>query len=397
LSFRSVVGLGGKVLTWTSDYLALADLLVRISEEFARTTGRTTYVLDLEYKKVAPGSRVLPAGGLVIKQVREIPSSDRTQTAFLLNEPTRFEVFPGEILEFEATDVFADHRLKSRWTLETRSMVLDANTLAEGLYTQVQIEYLDDDQVRTISGRMDLLPSSEHGFDGRDAVDCWRLDGIENPRTYRLTTPGIPTAVPAGQRPLLTVADLGAQGYNVPFRCLRLNVRYDQPVLSWRQSMSPSGAVVGSPGLRMTQENRVDLWRLTPPSANDIRQERTVSIDGISVKTSFYYPPLPPGQDMWGFLGGNTGPLKRWEQTVIEGLTATPIVLKGYYSQTFRPQHHNLVELFLFEPRLEPDISPEVLAELKQKGIRFIQVILDHTDTSASQILTHGFDAPPQS
>jgi len=273
--------------------------------------------------------------------------------------------------------------------------VLDANTLAEGLYTELQIEYLDGNQIRTISGRMDQLPSSEHRFDGKDAVDSWRLNDVENPGTYRLTTPDIPTAVPPGQRPLFTVVDLGAQGYNVPFKCLRLNVEYDRPVLSWRQEMSPSGDVVGSAGLCATLENRVHLWLLTPPSPDDVHQERAVTVGGVSVRTSFYYPPLPPGQDTWGFIGGNTGSLKRWDQTILQGLTATPIVLKGYYSQTFRPQHHNLIELFLFEPGLEPGISDEILDELRRKNIRFIQVILDNTGNGASRILTHGFDAVP--
>ena len=41
--------------------------------------------------------------------------------------------------------------LKSRWTLQTRNTVLDGNALGESLYTDVQIEYLDGDQIRTIS------------------------------------------------------------------------------------------------------------------------------------------------------------------------------------------------------------------------------------------------------
>ena len=63
-----------------------------------------------------------------------------------------------------AVDVFADHRLKSRWKLQTRNTVLDGNALGEGLYTDVQIEYLDEDRVRTISGQLSLLPSGTHSF-----------------------------------------------------------------------------------------------------------------------------------------------------------------------------------------------------------------------------------------
>jgi hypothetical protein len=99
---------------------------------------------------------------------------------------------------------------------------------------------------------------------------------------------------------------------------------------------------------------------------------------------------------VWGFLGGNTGPLKRWDRTLIEGLTAEPIVLRGYYSQTFRPEHHNIIEHFLFEPRLEPGLSDAVLTQLNTMGVRFIHLILDnvHEDGDQSQIQTHGFDKP---
>jgi hypothetical protein len=45
-------------------------------------------------------------------------------------------------------------------------------------------------------------------------------------------------------------------------------------------------------------------------------------------------------------------------------------VLKGYFSQTYRPGHHNISEKFLYEPRLEPGISEEILDELKQQDIR---------------------------
>lgn len=392
----SRVPLGSTVMTWRADYTQLIDLLFRVSDEFGRTTGKTRYVLDIEYKKMAPGGQVIPDGGVVIKQVRQVPMSEQMQTAFLVNEPVRFEVFTGEVGVLDPTDVFADHRLKSRWTLETRNTVLDPNTLTESLYTQVRIEYLDGDRIRTISGSMQLLPSSEHTYDGKAAVDSWRLDDLENPRTVRLKTVNIPTAVPPGQRPIFTLTDFGTQGYNVPFKCLTLDVEYDKPVPSWNQRMTSSGVISDSvSALVTTRRNQVYLWPLLPPSPADVRQERTLTADGVSIHTVFYYPPLLEGQDMWGFVGGNTGPLKRWDRTVIEGLTSAPIVLTGYYSQTFRPEHHNLVEHFLFEPGIEPGIDSGILEELREKDIRFIQVILNNVGSAPSEILTHGFTDMP--
>ncbi len=100
------------------------------------------------------------------------------------------------------------------------------------------------------------------------------------------------------------------------------------------------------------------------------------------------------GLSAWEFGGANTAPLKRWEQTTIEGLTTEPIVLTGYYSQTFRPEHHNLTEHFLFEPRLEPGISAEILSQLQDMNIRFIHMILDKDGVGEDQsrIATYSFD-----
>lgn len=386
----SLIPLGGTVMEWLGDYTELTDLLTRVSDTFREVTGKTAYVLDLEYKKVAVGSSVLPPGGLVVKQVREVPMPQQAQTPFLINMPLELEVFTGEFDLFEATDVLADHRVKSRWRLETQNMILDSNNLGERLYANVQIEYLDGDRIRTISGQMSLLPFATHSFDGEDAIDNWQLRDLANPRTCHLRTTDVPTAVSPSQLPILTLADLGRHGFNVPFKCLTLDVEYDRPVLSWYR---PPNAVGGGSDTRFTTRNRVHLWPCSPPRDDDLFEERTFSSDGVSVSTSFYYPAPPEGASDWVAGAGATAPLKRWEQTVIEGLTTEPIVLHGYYSQTYRPEHHNLVEHFLFEPRLEPGISAEIVDQLRDQNIRFIHLILDHTSSGdQSRIATYGFE-----
>jgi len=385
----SLVRLGGTVMTWSADYTDLTKLLIRVSDEFARTTGKTEYILDLEYKKVAPGGQVLPAGGLVVKQVRQVPSSDRMQVPYLVNRATQFEVYAGEadLDPSNATvDVFADHRLKSRWTLQTRNTILDSNALDQGLYTDVQIEYLDGDRIRTSSGEMAFLPSGTHSVSGDDTIDTWQFHDLANPRTYRLRTADVPTAVPSSQRPILAPADLGCSGYRVPYRFLTLNVDYARPVTSWY--LSGTGETLG---------NKMYLWACPPADSDDMPQERVFAAHGVSIRSYFYYPPLPKGLTMWEIGGGNTAPLKRWDRTVIEGLTTEPIVLKGYYSQTFRPEHHNLVEHFLFEPRLEPGISADIVNQLQDRGIRFIHLILDKDNIGAneSRIVAYDFNEIP--
>jgi hypothetical protein len=105
---------------------------------------------------------------------------------------------------------------------------------------------------------------------------------------------------------------------------------------------------------------------------------------GISIKTSFYWP-SPPG----GLAIGYTAPLVRWVETVIEGYAREAIVLHGYYSQSYRPEHHNFDEHFLFEPQLEPDLSREVLAELRDRNIRLIHVL---GGISGTTITPYGYE-----
>jgi hypothetical protein len=106
---------------------------------------------------------------------------------------------------------------------------------------------------------------------------------------------------------------------------------------------------------------------------------------------SFYRPPPPKGFGGWD---NHTSPLIRWVETVIEGYTTIPIVLNGYYSQTYRPEHHNITEQFLFEPRLEPGIDPSILDELQSQNIRLIHLVVDNWG-SESSITTHGFEFVP--
>ena len=68
--------------------------------------------------------------------------------------------------------------------------------------------------------------------------------------------------------------------------------------------------------------------------------------------------------------------MARWIETTITGLTSEPIVLLGYYSQTYRPEHHNFGEHFIFEPRLEPDISPVILSELEAANIQYLHILV---------------------
>ena len=77
----NLVILGQTVMEWEADYNELTQLLVAAAEKFELVTGKSEYILDFEYKKVAAGGAAIPAGGLAVKQIREIPKLDAVSTA----------------------------------------------------------------------------------------------------------------------------------------------------------------------------------------------------------------------------------------------------------------------------------------------------------------------------
>jgi hypothetical protein len=359
----NLVPLGATVMDWQDDYIELSGLLVAAAEEFENITGKSKYLLDFEYKKVAPGGAAIPAGGLVVKQIREIPLPDATQriTPFLINEPVEFCPFQGE-----CSNVFALHRLKSRWLLETKNIWLTKENLANCFYTSISLEYLAGDRILTVAGAPSLWPRAFHSFDGTDTtIDGWFMHHLANPRTCELQTDFIPTGVRIDENPILTLTD-------IPW--LTLSVEYNEPVLTWEYT-----------GPSMTTTDMICLSRCPRPQAGDLLQHRSFSGPrGISISTTFYWPPLPGGP-----MAGYTADLVRWVETVIEGYTSEPIILQGWYSQTYRPEHHNFSEHFLFEPQLEPGISQNILDELRGQDIRLIHLYITY---DVDSVTTYGFE-----
>ncbi|MEN6334220.1 MAG: PEP/pyruvate-binding domain-containing protein [Phycisphaerales bacterium] len=374
----NMVQLGATVMTWEDDYYALGELLVKVGEEFGVTTGREEFVLETEFKKLTPD------GKLIVKQVREIPQADETPsiTPFLLKEPASYVVLQGEY-----GDVFANHRLKSRWQLQTRNLWLTPENLIASLYESASVEYVVDGVQGSLSGPLSQWPQASHSYTppsgGRSpnpdepisnsdviatngaTVDSWKIGNVANPRTYHLRTENIPGAVAPSESAIVTLED---------FRYLVLEVEYERPVVQWNWE-----------GPTMATRDQVRLCPAFEPSSDDLPQKRHFEEpNGVAVDVSFYWPPYPKGP-----TAGYTAPLARWVETKITGYTSEPIVLHGEYSQTYRPEHHNFAEHFLFEPQLEPGLSPTILAELKARDIRYIH-ILNGMDNPT--ITTYGYD-----
>lgn len=300
-------------------------------------------MLDYEFKKMKPGK-------LLVKQVREVPLPDErpTLTPFLVDDPVALCISQGE-----QSDVFALHRLKSRITLSTASRWLDAAGLSRSFYDDATLEYLSGGAPATLMGSPAGWPGATHAFSDGSATDTF-LDGSGAlARTITLSTSSVPTALPPSQGPVVALRD---------FR-LTVEATYATPVpvLDWD----------GSSGTR-THE-RAQLGPCTddgPVAPGATLQTRALqSSGGVSVQAKFYWPPAPRGYPV-----GYTAPLIRWVETRIEGLATEPIVLTGYFSQTYRPHHHNFGEDFLFEPALEEGLPAAVRAELEAKGIRQIFV-----------------------
>jgi hypothetical protein len=361
----NLVPLGATVMDWQDDYNDLSQLLIAAGEQYSSITGQNYFYLDLEYKKLAPGGAAIPGGGLVVKQVRKIPRPDSTEriTPFLVNEPVEFCSFQGE-----CSDIFANHRLKSSWLFETRNIWLSKDNLADCLYTSLELEYLADDRILSITGEVPQLPKAYHNFNGTDITDDgWIMHHLANPRGCELHTEFIPTEVKVDENPMLTLRDM---------EWLTLGVEYNEPVLTWEYT-----------GPNTTTTDLICLRPCLEPEVGDLLQHRSFAEPkGVSISTTFYWPPDP------GAAAGYTAPLSRWVETVIEGYTSGPIILHGWYSQTYRPEHHNFGEHFMFEPRLEPGISQQILDELRAQDIRLIHF---YYEFGSGGFRTFGFEDKP--
>lgn len=358
----SLVPLGAKVMDWEEDYLDFVDLFKTSAEEFSMVTGKSTYTLDFEYKKLAPD------GHLAVKQVREIPATSGAalDAPFLVNEPVAYQVFQGE-----AADVFANHRLKATFQFQTDTRWLDEPGVSRSFYEEAEMTYAADGSVHVLEGAPSAWPGAGYAYDSGTAQDTWQLAALDNPRTYTLST-SVPEAGSLTSGPLLTLLDLGESfsGH------LLLNVVHDRCV-----------PTIDYLGPTTTTEEVVVLAPPFEPQPGDLLQERTSTTPGdVTIETSFYWPPDP------GAAAGYTAPLSRWVETTITGYTTSPIVLTGYYAQTYRPEHHNFSEHFLFEPQLEAGISSQQLDELAAKDIRLIYW---HAGYTEEVIRTYGFGDVP--
>lgn len=331
-----LVPLGGTVMTWPSDYQNLAGLLDRACRGYENIfPQKTKFWLDLEYKKIAPGF-------LEIKQIRAIPQPDATRqtTAYLLHQPNAYMVLQGE-----RGDAFGIHRLKSRWSFQTRNLRLD--TPGECVFQGLTAEYVLGGESLRYDGAVTNLPGFVCGAEAESRSLQWTWGAGTNARALNLSV-ALPSQVASDQSPLFFLDDAALT--------LRANYAHDQPSYAWD-------------GAGQTRSDEVTLVPATQPGPGSSLQQRKISGTNLVVKTSFYWPPPPTGP-----TAGYTAPAQAWVETTLEGLASQPIRLTSDPAQTYHAGHHNFFEEFIFDPSLEPGLSPEIRGELERRNIRALYV-----------------------
>ncbi|MCL4179217.1 MAG: hypothetical protein KJ072_15930, partial [Verrucomicrobia bacterium] len=302
----SLVPLGATVLGWEDEYRQLYALLDQSARAYeAAFPTKRQLTLDFEYKKEAP------ANALSIKQIRAVPRPpDPGPTVpWLLNETNRYTVLQGEL-----GDLFAFHRLKSTWTIQTANLRLESTHLAETFLRQLEAEFLLDRTVTHLEDDVRHLPNHKFQRDGDTTVDRWTTGSGAERRDFELHI-SLPTELPAPQSPVVFLSDGRVE--------LAVTYPTPQPLLDYS-------------GFTNTLTDRVTLAPVDPVGPLSLLQTRRIEDRKITVETIFYWPPTPTGP-----VAGYTAPLQGWVQTTITGLLPQPLVLQGDYAQTYHPGHHN--------------------------------------------------------
>ena len=341
----SLLPRGAYVLEWPSDYTALSEMLFSVSSAYRQMMAREEeFLLDFEYKKVRPGR-------LEVKQVREIPAPRNTNNSshYLINNPRI--LVPLHSFNGNDIDLFAAHRLKSRWTIRTRNLRVDESHLNSTIFTELSIEHVNGDRIETLAGPIQNFRNYSNTVSflyGRWNVrDFWHMSSVGGPATMELTA----------------YLDPGQRLFTRP--SLSLTAHYDQPV---PHTMGSTGATMRtSESILLTEQRNVETM------AQDYLVNRSYAFNGGGTNV-IITPVYRRGADS---ASGDTRRLIGTMQTRIEGITSQPILLTNFYSQTISFGHGYFGTEFLFEPRLEQSIPQRILDELEALDIRLFHLAVN--------------------
>jgi hypothetical protein len=355
------------VMKWKRDYESLHRLLEKIAAGYSRyAVNRKTYTLDFEYKKIAPNK-------LIVKQVREVPQPQelKNPVPILAGGRAAIRLFQGEA---RSNGVFSYHRLKSTWDIGAASRVMNTAGQKTSFIT-------DAAWTRVLGGERVVVADGIAGWDGHRfskgkrgsdtvLIDRWKETRGGETVTYKLSVV-IPRWLPDRNSPVVFFDELKAY----------LEATYAKP----RKNLSVDWQT-GKPIVKTVKSDEIELSGYDPDemiNAADLLQTRLAKGKSAKkIEIEFYWPPPPTGPS-----AGYTAPLKAWKETTITGLTKKPLVLKGWYSQTYAPGHHNFWEEFIFEPSMEEGISAELLAELEEADVKQIYIFKNMGRTANAMII----------
>lgn len=245
--------------------------------------------------------------------------------------------------------------------MHARTMRLTPESLANRVLGTGRLEHMENGALAVLDGPISSWPEATATPDGTH--HRWSTGQGLARRAWDLHLPLITTTA-NGSPPVVTLNDFTPQ----------VTVTYATPM--------PIVDYDGTFKSTTTDIALLEPRRQVTPGA--IRIHRSIANGrGTRAEISFFWPDEPP------FAAGYTAPLVRFEETTLTGLTSQPIVLRGYYSQTYRPGHHNFTEEFIFEPRLEPGVSPDSLAELAAADIQYLHI---HAGFTTPDFHIIGFD-----
>jgi hypothetical protein len=353
LQSSSLVPWGSHVLTWTDEYEQLATLLFKVYRAYQQTqpggTDSSSLLLDMEYKKVAPGQ-------LMLKQVRSLPQPGSQKiTPYILNQPATYWVY-----QREGSDVFANHRLKCLLTLETLNGQLNESNLTRCLYPQARLEIRQDQQVQVLSGAPSSWPEAQHRATLDTSVgwvvsDRWVIGQGSN--RYHLELVSTVPLSQSAQAPFLSSPEIRKK--------LLVNYAIPQPVYSSYQNQT----------LFVTNE---EVALIQAPAPDTLQPEQPLVVTnnpGLKFECTFMIstnqtgPTIDEDKSLWGYYVASLSP---WAHATITGLLPTPIILTNYYAVSSMPGHKRLQNFCLFEPRLDPGVPADQLLLLATRDIRLI-------------------------
>jgi len=119
------------------DYLALAVLMRTVADDYAAAIGETRFLLDYEYKKLAPGGAAMPrAVWMWIRCGGSRARHDAEHHSLPDQRARGVRHLPGRIRRR-----VRQSPLKSQWRLSTQSLWMDEEHLADSFYTDAWLEY----------------------------------------------------------------------------------------------------------------------------------------------------------------------------------------------------------------------------------------------------------------